>query len=124
MMVEVLEDVVFIQNHGFLVNEDHTFVNNIHHVLFVEEVNLMYLGLERFALLACYCTLFEMLFASAADLLCFDAGSRFISFDFLAHRRMLCQVELIDRTLLFVKFMQQDLKRNRSEERLENSTYV
>ncbi|KAJ6879000.1 hypothetical protein NC652_032521 [Populus alba x Populus x berolinensis] len=47
-----------------------------------------------------------MLF-EAADLLCFDAGSRFISFDFLAHRRMLCQVELIDRTLLFVKFMQQ-----------------
>ena len=43
----------------------------------------------------------------AADLLCFDAGSRFISFDFLAHRGMLCQVELIDRTLLFVKFMQQ-----------------
>ncbi|KAJ6872421.1 hypothetical protein NC651_031513 [Populus alba x Populus x berolinensis] len=31
----------------------------------------------------------------------------FISFDFLAHRGMLCQVELIDRTLLFVKFIQQ-----------------
>ncbi|KAJ6872422.1 hypothetical protein NC651_031513 [Populus alba x Populus x berolinensis] len=56
----------------------------------------------------------------AADLLCFDAGSRFISFDFLAHRGMLCQVELIDRTLLFVKFIQQGwlLRGSYIEERL------